>query len=580
MKEKNCASETIGVRTKYLARLAGAAMLAVILAGTAPAQVNLPVKPGVGLRPGTPPALLNGNLVKIPVHPIALKPNLLQVQGKPPIAFKAFELKDPKTDKSIAPTALITLPNGKQVPAQQYYNELNTYEKWLNEHGHSLRTTPKGAQIKLQEIPVDRGMFQRQLQSAPKPAPVARRANLLALNSYRSLSTPQSIQLKAGDAPLNQAVAPGFNRGAMVAPSAQPTESKSAPPQAISKTPSKPGVQESKLAQPAVGIKPPTPNMGMASAENLTGVKRDGMVISTAALAQLAALRSGVKFAPGLVAQCTPVNESRNWDWNVGDPNTFAAYVNGSISLTGNACKPADMAHFDNNQSKFTVTAEGRAGGTIFGVGGDLLRITGNIGGDQGNHTVTTGLGIYALGMSVYSVNRTDNGHWGVDNTISKDLDFSTNTTIPVGPFSVNTVVGAHGSVGFQYSILLYPTNISISGGPFSHTTVYAQASLNLLVAEVGVGVNMNLMDWSMTLHGMAGIAWNNQFYVQQEIYADGRLHMLNGNLYVFAKVYYPCFDPWPDICNSQWNTDLWTSDGIQFDGVLFDVKNTTPLPW
>jgi hypothetical protein len=55
---------------------------------------------------------------------------------------------------------------------------------------------------------------------------------------------------------------------------------------------------------------------------------------------------------------------------------------------------------------------------------------------------------------------------------------------------------------------------------------------------------------------------------------------MLNGNLYVFVKVYYPCFDPWPDICNSQWNTDLWTSDGIQFDGVLFDVKNTTPLPW
>jgi hypothetical protein len=506
--------------------------LVVILVGAGFAQQRTPER----INPEALRQLPAADVIKKPPVRAALKPGLLQVQSRPAIAFKPFAMVDPRTNKPIAPTTTIALPNGKKPTAQQYYDQLNSFEKWLAEHGYSLHTTPRNAQIKLQEVALNRELLERQIQMAPKPTTLQRNPNFRSVYSAKSLSTMQPIRLEPNH-PMMARVRMNVAAGQF---------------------------EETNRKISAAGVQ---------------GAMRDGMVISTASLAQLAKLNP-VVVTGGPQPKCTPVNDARNWNWNVGDPSSFAAYVNGSLTLNGEACQPADMSHFDKNDSHFTVTAEGKAGGTIFGVGGDMLRATGNLGGNQATGTVSAGLGVFVLGQDVFSVNQTANGHWEYDNNVSKGVDFSTSIPIPVGPFDIDLTIGAQGSVGFEYSISLYPMSVNLSGGPFAHTNVYAQAGLNLVIAEAGVGASLTLVNWDMNLGGSAGVGWLLGFYLYDDVYADSNLNLLGGSVYVYAKVYYPCLDPWPDICDSQWQANLWSWGGLQYNSVLFDQKNVIPLKW
>jgi hypothetical protein len=402
----------------------------------------------------------------------------------------------------------------------------------LNDNGYSLRTTPKNTTVPFQELTLNRSLIERQLQIVPKPTMLPKRVNFLANYSTANLSAARPIQVQ---------------------PSAAATAHVTIEPMEMQAT-----------------------NQKLAAA-HIQGATRDGMVIDTPALREIAKLNLK-NTSPS--EPCTKVSKSKDWNWDVGDPSTFHAYINGSVSLSGNACKPPDMSNFDKNDSNFTLAAEGKAGGTVFGVGGDLLRITGSMNGNQQNNTVSASLGVFVVGQSVFSVNKSANAQWGTSDNISKGVDFSTSIPIPVGPFDIDATIGAQGSAGFQYSLQLYPTSLNLSGGPFVHTNVYAQAGLNVVVAEAGVGVNLVLVNWDMNLGGSGGVGWLLKFYVYDDLYADSDVNLLAGSIYIYAKVYYPCLDPWPDICNSQWQTNLWSWNGLQFNSVLFDEKDTIPLNW
>lgn len=488
-------------------------------------------------RPFRPDAVRNvpeGNMIRKPPVKAKLNRTLLETPTRPALAFKAFAMVDPKTNKAIPPTATIALPNGKKVNAQQYYSELNTFEKWLTDHGYTLRNTKRGSAIQLHQVHLDRVSLQRQVSLAPKPTALVRKTNFLAVYSNKNLSAAQPLQLNTNHV-------------------------------AIARIPQK--VDNSRMSEI---------NRNLA-AKRITGVQRDGLVISN--LGDLARLEPrNMKLPPA--AQCKPIQDNRSWNWDVGNPDTFHAYVNGALKISGEACKPPDIQKFDDNQSHFNVSAEGKAGGTVFGIGGDLLRATGNLGGNEATRTVTAGLGIFVLGQDILNINKTATGHWGVDDKISKGVDFSTSIPIPVGPFDIDVTVGARGEAGFEYSMSLYPMSVSLSGGPFVHTSVYAQGGLNVVVAEAGVGVTLTLVNWDMNLGGSAGVGWLFGFFVYDDVYADSNLNLLSGNVYVYAKVYYPCFDPFPDICDSQFQTNLWSWNGLQFNSVLFEQKNVYALNW
>src|SRR5262249_26314138 len=74
-----------------------------------------------------------------------------------------FELRD-TNGKPIDPNQKVTLPDGKQVTAREYMDDLNRLEKALNGIGHSLRnrdTVPAS-------LAVDEASFSRQAEQVKK----------------------------------------------------------------------------------------------------------------------------------------------------------------------------------------------------------------------------------------------------------------------------------------------------------------------------------------------------------------------------------------------------------------------------
>jgi hypothetical protein len=476
-----------------------------------------------GASPGIGPAT-----IRISPEHRTLAPGVLQVERRPAIAFVPFPMVDPHTRKPIDASATITLPNGKVVKAGEYYDQLNSFEKSLNEQGYSLRLPGTGDE--LLKVPVNTELLQHQIDAAPRPTMIAPQINFMETHSYKALSVAQPVRLSP----------------------------------------------ETTVAGRPMMLSPET--LTKFNSAGLTAHTRDGMVIDPVDLSKICiVIGCGVQTPP---VSCTPVQKSASWNWNTGEQSTFEAYLNGTLGVSGEACKPPVMAKFEQNNSNFELSAEGKAGGYVFGVGGDLLRLTGSFDGNQANDTVSANLGVFVLGQSVYTLNKSATGQWGVDDSVSKGVDFSTSIPIPVGPFNIDVTIGAQGSVGVGYSLNLYPDNVSAAASPFVNTSVYAQAGLNVVVAEAGVGVQMTLLNTDLQLGVNAGIGFLGEFYLSSEVYADVTLDMLNGSVYVYAKVYYPCFDPWPDICNKEYKANLWSWSGYQYNSVLFDDKTTTPLHW
>lgn len=472
-----------------------------------------------------------------------LAPELLQVKERPPIEFVPFPMVDPHTLQPIAPEASIELPDGRTVTAAQFYQEANSFEAYLNAHGYSLRQP--GFSIDLIQVPRDDRLLREQLRSAPGPTRLRRRVDFLKEHSFRALSEPRRLSVTPRE----------------VAALRIPTR-----------------LSQARLQDAVERL----------NAAQVSATRYEGLVVDPEALGRLAALDlgTGSRGVPpparpiGPPPSCTPVGKSQSWSWLLGDPAKFDAYVNGMLQLTGEACEPPPGHPFDQNSSKFSLTAEGKSGGHVFGVGGDVLRFSGSMGGDQTTKSVSANVGVFVLGQTVYSLSKSEQGHWGIDDSVSKGVDFSATFPIPVGPFTIDVTAGAQGSVGFGYSVSLYPIHVSAAADPFVHTSVYLEAGLNAFVAKAGVGANMTLLDADLHLGAGTGIGFLLGFYTDQRLYGEAALDMLSGSCYVFAKVYYPCFDPWPDICSKKWTANLWSWDGFQYNSVLFDERTISPLSW
>jgi hypothetical protein len=111
----------------------------------------------------------------------------IKVYKRRPLPFKPFRNLDPATGRRIAPTTVLTLPNGAKITAQKYYTELNKLEKDFNALGYSLdfRRDPT-ARAKLQEIVLDPATVTR----------MTRQKRLLQdTHRFKTLSPPKSIDV-------------------------------------------------------------------------------------------------------------------------------------------------------------------------------------------------------------------------------------------------------------------------------------------------------------------------------------------------------------------------------------------------
>jgi hypothetical protein len=228
------------------------------------------------------------------------------------------------------------------------------------------------------------------------------------------------------------------------------------------------------------------------------------------------------------------------------------------------------------------LSATGKAGGTIFGIGGDILNVNGAVNVSGATATAGLNFSVNVLGQTVYNFSNSQNAEWSKQDTISQPIDFGGATiSVPiVGPISLDVTIGAQGNVGLNYSIYLNPTFISGNIEPFANANVYAQAGVGVPdIVEAGVGVNLTLVNFALQLGAKAGLTWFIDFILQEEAYGYINLNLLAGNLYAYAKIGHPCFD-WPPWCVDQYNANIWSEPGLTFDYTLFDEKNDINLHW
>jgi len=340
-------------------------------------------------------------VIKRPTVKGKLSPNQIRENRRPAIPFKPFDMVDPKTGKPVAGNTVITLPNnGKKVTAQQYYAQLNQVEQWLTQRGYSLR----------QRTPANNRMIGAPITNR---IPGARGTAVVELVSNERLMQQQLQRRPTGRTP-------------------NPARFQSFLPQAMRKN------QALQIDAARLQARRPQLRLDAKRIEAINAAGLRGTVVANAApLNQGIASLIEHAFASGILdvnpppPPCTPVNDPQGWGTDFGDPNTFHAYLNTQLTLQGQACKPPDMNHVDKNNSQFTLTATATGGGTIFGIGGDILTLTGSANVSGASSTAGVGFDVMVFGQDAYHFHQNQNAEWEAKDSASQGLDFSTDISHP-----------------------------------------------------------------------------------------------------------------------------------------------------
>ena len=127
---------------------------------------------------------------------------LVAVSTSAPIAHQPFPVVDPKTNKPVSPTQMLTGPKGEQVSAGEYWANVNKFEKYLNDRGLSHRTaapvtkmdrvhaddglvSARIARLAAVKKPVSTGLkaFESSGRLAPTPADITKYSNVHATHA-------------------------------------------------------------------------------------------------------------------------------------------------------------------------------------------------------------------------------------------------------------------------------------------------------------------------------------------------------------------------------------------------------------
>jgi hypothetical protein len=259
------------------------------------------------------------------------------------------------------------------------------------------------------------------------------------------------------------------------------------------------------------------------------------------------------------------VHWAKDWNYSLGDPSVFSAYINGKIELNGTK----DLTKVDGEAS---------AGGSMFSHSFDLLRVTGNLNAPKSG-TMNVKVGVSVLGISVYSLDHNAPAAWSKSDSLSKTLDKSVTIHFALGPIPMSAKIGAQGTAGIAYAVALAPVKASAYVGPFVHTKVYAQVGVDIVVAGAGAGANLTLLNTDGNLNGSLSIeidSASKPYFKWTDSYCQS-LDMLAGNVYIYAYIYVPCWalPPW---CKEEHDWNIFSWSGFHVSGCLFNDSRTLYL--
>jgi hypothetical protein len=474
---------------------------------------------------------------------------LLRYANRPAIPFVPIPMIDPNTGREVGPDFPIKLPNGKVQAAGPYYQDLNRFEQFLNQHGYSLRQGEDSEKVKLAELDNNPALLRRQMERTPRPTRMP----------YRDFNAKFSEIAKPAIFHIGPEEMAQLQRKSSVPP-----------------------------AQVASAVKQVN--------QSCVQVYKSGSggIINPQAFGPLSKFFAKLKpnVGPFGVNTCQPVNKIQGLpSFDLGQQSTFEAYMHGNLSLTGQVCEPPDLSQFNvNNQSHLEAALDQSAGGYIMGMGGDILKVHGSAIGDGPSNTESVDFHAYMLGNDTFDFSATGNYNsthsplsyshtWDIYN-----VDKSEDEIIMVGYIPVDLAIGFKADADVNLTVNVYPTSVSAIATPHTKASVYAEAGVTLYLVEAGVGVEMVLLEAKVPLSGTVGVGFRPGvgWVLDNDLTASADLNFLSGDIYLFAKVHYPCWirHHGPGMCEREYDYSLWDWPGMNQNNLLFDNDTSASLDW
>ncbi len=477
-----------------------------------PVEMAAP-RPGRDFQPPAPDRTTN---IQKADRPIELKASLLKVNTRAPLAFKAFALLDPtKSEPTVLQDPgqiLPPLPNGEKMTAEDYYRDLNVLEADFNAKGYSLdfRRDPE-EEVLLQETAVP-----------PGQNGVGIRFNARELTKVRSKAALFRSAVGAKETRLGAL-------GKLKVDQLERSPSQKAP--VTAQRPVASG--EAKTAATAAGK---------------TAAQQPSAVRDKTAPAPIE--QALAKMKGELRLRATPYERELNpADIVKGDRDTFG------ISVRSNSRQAGDS-------KALSVVNSAGIHAFIFDHDLELAVITGTTSAAATNGSLTAELSVMVLGNYVSSASFRETASVpdvaltqmaplptaGRDGDWSSSLDVGYGMTFMAGPIPLSVRLGARASVGCGSVLMSSPLRVENEIAPFAYADVYAQAGVNILIAEAGVRCDLNLIDARMTVHGMLlrGAEQGKEF-LDTEYFIYRWYSALSGELSLYAWIYVPRFGipPW-----------------------------------
>ncbi len=266
-----------------------------------------------------------------------------------------------------------------------------------------------------------------------------------------------------------------------------------------------------------------------------------------------------VKVAPG--SQGRKGSTVKKWDLRLGRRNIIAAFLEGKLEVKG-------------DKDSMDLLGDAAAGGYLVNHRIEVLKANGSI---HAGTTSRANLKVALAGRTLVNVSKQGKTEWHKSDGFRKTFDKSVSYRFVVAVIPIQVRLGVHGSVGVRYFVGVQPTHASLQVVPAVNADVYAQASVDVLVAGAGVEGRLKLLDLTLTFGAELTLGHDNGgVFLAEHVYADSRLKMLSGRISLFAEVTLPDVDLNPFHFHIGVKRkriaqkDLWNWRGLNTHGHLF----------
>jgi len=170
----------------------------------------------------------------------------------------------------------------------------------------------------------------------------------------------------------------------------------------------------------------------------------------------------------------------------------------------------------------------------------------------------------------------------------TSSIDVGYGMTFMVGPIPLSVRVGTRAALGVESALLASPVEISNNMTPKAFADVYAQAGINIIIAEAGVECRMRLVDGELTVYGLLRRgAVDGREFLDTEYSLHRFYRALDGALSLYAKIYVPRLGlppwkrktfrtklaGWDGFSGDQWEPGLTTTKHV-----LYSYPGTGPI--